>query len=128
MKAEGKKAPHWSWVGQKRKTRGTVGGHARPWSKREQLVNKVFGEIVRSLMKTKKANNKIGHMTTYELAKALGCSQPHASMMLNGRRDVSLTLLWDVAEVFSLAPQDLIRTVDAEISKMEERREDGEYF
>lgn len=127
MKAEGKKVDFWSWTNKRQKSRGVVGGHARPWAKREQLINKEFGELLRSLMKSVPSDNITGRMTVKELGIALGYSQPHVSMMLGGRVNVTMTLIWDVAEVFNLSPVDLITKVDEGIAKFEERTDGAQY-
>lgn len=114
MKGDGASVTSWSLADQPQPSRGTPGGHKRPWAVRERLVTEAIGAEVRR-------RREAAGMTSYQLAARLCCSQAHVSYLENGRRAVWVPLLWDLADVFGVQPSHFIEMADKAISRFEAR-------
>lgn len=113
MKGDRQGPQIYSWVDQPHITRGTPGGHSRPWSIRERLVTKAIGDEVRRLREQQ-------GWTVSQLAARLCISQAHLTYLENAQRAVWMPLLWDLADIFQLTPTHFVSLADRKIARYEE--------
>ena len=119
MKADGAKSTVWSWVDRpelvERLRSGRPGGFSRPWSVREQIIARAIGAEARRL-------RKVAGLSQDALGERLGITGPHVSYLEAGKRVLSVTLLWDLADGFHEAASHFIAVAEAEVGRFETPR------
>jgi DNA-binding Xre family transcriptional regulator len=91
----------WSWVLAPKDllppTNG-IGRYVRPLSVRDELLTKAIGAEVRKLC-------QLNNETTRSLADKLNVSQAAIAKLQNGKGNIEIRFLWDLAEALNVTPE-----------------------